>query len=107
MPVTVIANATIFNGVDEELIEGHVVIEDDRIRAVGPDAGFTGEARHIDVRGRFLMPGLIDTHFHINTMPGLIDTHFHINTPSYDFYESDRMPAPLLAAAAGQPNRSG
>ena len=94
MPVTVIANATIFNGVDEELIEGHVVIEDDRIRAVGPDAGFTGEARHIDVRGRFLMPGLIDT-------------HFHINTPSYDFYESDRMPAPLLAAAAGQPNRSG
>jgi imidazolonepropionase-like amidohydrolase len=56
-----------------------VVIRDGRIAAVGPDLGPTAGARRIDVRGRYLIPGLIDSHTHLgNPMAlddGAIDQH--------------------------------
>ncbi|MBU2666133.1 amidohydrolase family protein [Actinoplanes bogorensis] len=57
-----IVNATIFDGVSDDLVEGAVHIADGRITAVGgaPQAA----DRTIDARGRTVLPGLIDAHCH-------------------------------------------
>jgi imidazolonepropionase-like amidohydrolase len=88
MTVTVLENCLVFDGHDEDLIEGAaVVVEDARIVEVGRAAKSAG--RRIDCRGGFLMPGLIDC-------------HFHAYTPSFDIYGLDRMPMPLLANHAAK-----
>lgn len=89
MSLAVIENARIFDGWSEELIEGAVVVEGNRIREVGPAAKVPGNALRIDAAGRFLMPGLIDA-------------HYHANTPSYDFYGDERMHPALLASHAAR-----
>ncbi|MCT9930167.1 8-oxoguanine deaminase [Planotetraspora sp. A-T 1434] len=69
----VIENAYIVPVVGEEIPSGHVVIEDDRITAVGPgSAGAAGEAgavpegaERIDATGCLATPGLVNTHHHL------------------------------------------
>lgn len=61
---TVLTNCLIFNGVDDDLKPGHVVIEGDQIVDVVDRVGQLGDARVIDVQGRTVMPGLIDAHIH-------------------------------------------
>jgi len=55
-----------------------VLVEGDRITAVGPDAAVLApaDARIIDGRGKLLMPGLINAHFHspVNHMKGRLDS---------------------------------
>lgn len=46
-----------------------VVIDGDRITRVGPEAGAGCAGRTIDVRGKFVMPGLIDLHVHLEGNP--------------------------------------
>lgn len=88
MTLTVLHNARMFDGVSEDVSENAtVVLEGNTIRAIGEDV--TGDARRIDCGRRFLMPGLIDA-------------HFHANTPSYDFFGTDRMHPALLAAHANR-----
>lgn len=88
--ITVLHSARLFDGLSEQIKENAtVVVEGDRICEVGADATFAGDARRIDCGGLFLMPGLIDA-------------HYHANTPSYDFYGTDRMHPALLAAHAGK-----
>lgn len=55
-------NAVIFDGQSEDTFIGDVVVQDGRIQSVGPssDLGIPG----IDLAGKFLMPGMIDNHFH-------------------------------------------
>ena len=84
----IIKNARIFNG-EKELEENSVIIENNIIKEVGSNFTSSKNSNIIDAKGNFLMPGLIDA-------------HFHANTPSYDFYASDRMPAALIAAHAAQ-----
>ncbi|MCP4316324.1 MAG: amidohydrolase family protein [Hyphomicrobiales bacterium] len=89
MTATILANAKLFDGVSDDIIEAtDVLVVDGFIREIGEDISFPDAAR-IDVDRRFLMPGLIDA-------------HYHANTPSYDFYGTDRMPAALLGAHAAQ-----
>ena len=59
---TVFANAMIFDGVSAGLREGCVRVAAGTIIEVGerPEAG----DRVIDCRGRTVVPGLIDAHFH-------------------------------------------
>lgn len=65
MSLTVLKNCTLFNGVDEETPDAvSVVVEGDRIRDVSLGDVHFNDARVIDCSGRFLMPGLIDLHFH-------------------------------------------
>ena len=58
---------------DEPLTNVDVVIRDGRIVAVGPNLGASSGARRIDVRGRYLIPGLIDSHTHVGNPMALDD----------------------------------
>ncbi len=86
--ITVLHDARLWDGLAEDAVEGAaVVIEGARIREAGPGVIYAGDATRIDCAGHFLMPGLIDA-------------HYHANTPSYDFYGTDRMHPALLASHA-------
>ena len=63
--IRILENCLLFDGVDEEPRPGQsVLIEDEVIREVGEDLSGWGDAERRDLGGRFLMPGLIDAHFH-------------------------------------------
>ncbi len=58
-------NARVFDGHGAECAEGmSVLVADGLIREVSDKPIAAGEARVFDVRGRTLMPGLIDAHMH-------------------------------------------
>jgi imidazolonepropionase-like amidohydrolase len=59
---TAFADARIFDGVSDELREGCVRVASGTIAEVGEGPG-PGD-RVIDCRGRTVVPGLIDAHFH-------------------------------------------
>ncbi len=89
MTATILANARLFDGVSDDILEPiDVLAVDGVIREIGEGLSFP-DARRIDISRRFLMPGLIDA-------------HYHANTPSYDFYGTDRMPPALLGAHAAR-----
>jgi imidazolonepropionase-like amidohydrolase len=52
-----------------------VLIDDGRVSAAGPAATtpIPGGAEVVDLRDRFVMPGLVDAHSHISIVPGLGD----------------------------------
>lgn len=55
----------------EPLRNAYVTLEGDRIRTISPEKP-TGKAiTFIDGRGRFLIPGLIDSHVHLGAVPGM------------------------------------
>ncbi|WP_236792960.1 amidohydrolase family protein [Amycolatopsis sp. GM8] len=56
-----IVNGTVFDGVSAELVEEPVHVEDGRIVQIG--GTFTAD-RVLDARGKTVLPGLIDAHFH-------------------------------------------
>jgi 5-methylthioadenosine/S-adenosylhomocysteine deaminase len=59
---------------------GDILIEGDRLIAVGESIGDPGEAQVIDARGRIVLPGLIDCHRHLGA--GLrgrsVNDSFHV-----------------------------
>lgn len=62
-----INNVQIFDGVNERLVNGNVLIQGDtiaRISASPIPADRSANTRIIDGKGKFLMPGLIDAHWH-------------------------------------------
>ncbi|WP_406642414.1 8-oxoguanine deaminase [Amycolatopsis sp. WGS_07] len=62
---TVIEHAAIATVSGPEYRSGHVVIDDDRIAAVG-DGAFAGEAdERVDAAGCLVTPGLVNTHHHL------------------------------------------
>ncbi len=81
-------NALLFNGRDEDLVDGaYVLIENDRIKEVSDKPIKSQSAAEIDLAGQFLMPGLIDLHFHAYSI-------------SFDMRKLDHMPSPLKVAHA-------
>lgn len=88
MAVTILTNCDVFDGWNEELIEGRsIVIEAGRIREIVQDFEGLPDAHRIDCAGRFVMPGLIDCHFHAY----LADTNIH---------DLEHFPSALLAIHA-------
>ena len=86
--ITVLSNALVFDGFSAELIEGaSIVVEGERIREVTRGTPTFRDARKIDCGGRFVMPGLIDA-------------HFHAYTPTFDIASNERMPHALMAGHA-------
>jgi imidazolonepropionase-like amidohydrolase len=65
-PPVLIRNATVLTAAGAELPGASILLRDGRIVAVGPDVGAlpTG-TQTIDGTGKFVTPGLIDTHSHI------------------------------------------
>lgn len=66
MPPIVLEHAALLDGTVNERRDGyHVVIEADRIREVSDIPVTLQNAQRIDLRGKTLMPGLIDAHVHL------------------------------------------
>ena len=66
----------LFDGTGADPIRDTVVlVNDGRITAVGPAAttAIPVDAEVVDLRDRFVMPGLIDAHSHISIVPGMGD----------------------------------
>ncbi|QIB66114.1 metal-dependent hydrolase family protein [Kineobactrum salinum] len=60
-----LSNCTIFDGSSAQLIEGgSVIIEGDVIKEVSQSGKRLERAQSVDCKGMFLMPGLIDAHYH-------------------------------------------
>ena len=86
----VLKNASIFGAnTASSAKNATIVINGDRIESVGADTGIPdGADVVIDLKGKFVLPGLIDAHVHFGgterfDRPGISDRH-----ESYDFLES-------------------
>ena len=67
---TAYIHATVIDGTGAPARAGMtVVVDGDRIAAVVPDAEAPKGAAMVDLAGKFLIPGLIDSHVHIATPP--------------------------------------
>jgi imidazolonepropionase-like amidohydrolase len=60
-----IRGGTIFTGTGQVLENASLLIENGKIKAIGPDIAAPEGVKIIEAAGRFLIPGLIDTHSHI------------------------------------------
>jgi imidazolonepropionase-like amidohydrolase len=64
-PVILITNANIFDGVDDDLIEGaDILIEGHLVSQIASDIQAPAGAEVIDAGGKTVIPGLIDMHWH-------------------------------------------
>lgn len=54
-----------------------ILIRDGRIEAIGHDLSrrYGAALRHVDGAGRYLVPGLIDGHTHLDEIPGMTNEH--------------------------------
>ena len=65
MNKVLIENCLLFNGISDSLQEGvSLLIEGERIKEISEGRISAEEAHVVDAKGRFVMPGLIDAHFH-------------------------------------------
>ena len=62
--VTLIRNATILTVTNGTIENGSVLIRGSKIAAVGKDVAAPANAQVIDATGKFVFPGIIDTHSH-------------------------------------------
>jgi imidazolonepropionase-like amidohydrolase len=62
---TAIRNATILTGTGERIQGGTVLIEDGKITAVGTAVSVPADATILDAAGKWVTPGVIDTHSHL------------------------------------------
>lgn len=65
-PPIAIVGATIFDGTGADPSAGSIVIENGKIVSVGSRVEVPDNARRIDGRGKYVIPGLIDTNVHIS-----------------------------------------
>ena len=88
--VTIFENCTIFDGSSSKLIENSsILVESDRIKEISVGRIKMAGARYVDCQHRVLMPGLIDA-------------HIHAYTPTFSFYNNDRVPMSLMANHAAK-----
>jgi len=81
---TLIRNALVFDGTGAEPAEQDIAIKDGRIAARGVDLPVAAAARVVDGTGRWLLPGLLDIHTHldleVDLEPGLPEVVRHGTT---------------------------
>src|SRR6516164_477701 len=66
MTAIIFSNCAVLDGTHSERREDHhVLVEGDRIREVSDRPIRSADAETIDLKGRTLMPGLIDAHVHV------------------------------------------
>lgn len=82
-------NCRVFDGSNEALLEGaSVLVENGKFVEVSAGSARAREAATIDLKGRLVMPGLIDA-------------HVHACAPAMNIFDVDHMPASLRANHAG------
>jgi len=64
-----IENATILLGNGEKLDQGNILLKDGKIEAIGTRAKSVRGAIEIDGTGKYVTPGIIDTHSHLGVYP--------------------------------------
>ncbi len=64
-PAVVIKNATIMTATGQEIPNGSVLLKDGRIAGVGKTVDAPADAVVVDGTGKYVTPGLIDTHSHL------------------------------------------
>jgi len=65
-----IVGGTVFTGAGQRIENGVVIVTDGRVAAVGDaSTAVPGGHRVVDARGRFVTPGVIDTHSHLGVYP--------------------------------------
>src|ERR671931_863396 len=64
-PPVLIRNATIMTAAGQEIANGSILLKDGRIVAVGTDVQAPSDAAVVDGTGKWVTPGVIDTHPHI------------------------------------------
>ena len=100
MTTTLIHNGTLIDGTGADPIsDGAVLIEVDRIQAVGSlsDINVPDDAERIDAGGGTILPGLIDAHVHM--MFEIADMQTMITRPfSYNFYKATTHMRKTIAA---------
>jgi imidazolonepropionase-like amidohydrolase len=69
---TLITNVKIWDGVNNRLTDGSVLVEGNMIKQVGGNVSAPG-AKVVDGGGRTLMPGLIDMHSHLCMQEGMAE----------------------------------
>ena len=65
----VIRNATILTGDGERIEEGDILLKDGRIADIGRSVRAPRGATEIDAAGKWVTPGIIDTHSHLGVYP--------------------------------------
>jgi len=84
-----LVNGRVFDGISPDVTGNSILVENGRIREISDTPIKTETARVIDLKGRTLMPGLIDAHVH---------AYF----PDVDPLKSERMPTTMVAHRAGR-----
>ena len=93
---TLIKNINIFDGVNDTLTPGSVLIESNLIKRVGAKVEAPDGATIIDGGGRTLMPGLINSHVHLALPDSIPPTRVrYLWLPI--FQHRNRMGLPLLS----------
>ncbi len=65
-----IVGGTVFTGAGQRIDNGVVIVTDGRVAAVGgASTPIPAGHRSVDARGRFVTPGIIDTHSHLGVYP--------------------------------------
>ena len=64
-----LVGATVLTGTDQQIDNGTVLIKDGRIAAVGANLAVPAGYETVDARGKWVTPGLIDTHSHLGVYP--------------------------------------
>ncbi|HSR70366.1 MAG TPA: amidohydrolase family protein [Acidobacteriota bacterium] len=72
-----LTGATVITMDDEEVLEdADILVEDNRIKAVGEDLSAPAGARVFDLQGKYVVPGFIDTHAHYEMRTeGVLELH--------------------------------
>ena len=73
---TALTGATVIDGTGKVLPGATLIVEDGHIASLGPkdEVAIPKEASVVNIEGKFLLPGLIDTHIHLD-MHGMPDTY--------------------------------
>ena len=66
--IIVFINVNVIDGVSDKVLEdASIVVADGKIKEISTGKTNTEDAKVIDLKGKYLMPGLIDAHVHIRT----------------------------------------
>ncbi|MCY6383746.1 metal-dependent hydrolase family protein [Hoeflea prorocentri] len=61
-----LTNGQLIDGIEDQAVDGcHVYVENGVIKAVGKEALSSAAELKIDLKGKFILPGLIDCHVHV------------------------------------------